>query len=222
MPVSSHRSPSHRLPLDEVEPADTGGRMLGWAIYASIVLVGFVFGVVVGNMRPKTIEIVKTVPVEIKPEAKPAERKEPEKKEPEKKEVEKKNPPVIKTPDPMTPEPKAEPKPEPKAEPKVEPKKSPEAKAPEVLFAKEIFPIMKSKCMICHGDTKGVKGGLDMKTLAAIKKGGDNGDALVPGDLKKSLIWTTIEDGAMPPPEKPQLTDKEKTLIKNWILSGGK
>ena len=44
--------------MTEYEPANPGGRWIGWAVYASIVLVAFVFGVVAGNMRPKTIEVV--------------------------------------------------------------------------------------------------------------------------------------------------------------------
>ena len=43
-----------------------------------------------------------------------------------------------------------------------------------------------------------------------------------PGDLKASLIWASIEDEVMPPPDKTQLTAAEKLQIKNWILSGGK
>lgn len=196
-----------------------GGLLFGWAAFAVLALVGFCFGAWVGNQRPK--EIVKTVTVETKPEVKPA---------PEKKEPEKKDPPSVKQPEPE-PKPKAkepEPEPKPKAkEPEPEPKPkepSPEPKpmVTAVAFDKEILPIFKTRCMLCHGDTKGVKGGLDLRTLASIKKGGESGDALTPGNLEKSIIWTSIMEGAMPPPDKPQLTDAEKTKIKNWILSGGK
>src|SRR5947209_8350850 len=111
MPSSNRRPRS----MTEYEPANQGGRWIGWAVYASTVLVAFGFGVVAGTMRPKTIEVVKTVPAETKPEVKPPEKKEPEKKEPEKKEQ-----PIVKIPEPKIPEPKIpEPKmPEPKPEPK--------------------------------------------------------------------------------------------------------
>lgn len=199
-----------------------GGLLFGWSAFAVLALVGFCFGAWVGNQRPK--EIVKTVPAEVKTEPKVA----PEKKEPPKaKEPEPEAKPQGKEPGPE-PKPKSkEPEPEPKPKAK-EPEPKPKEPSPEpktvtaVAFDKEILPIFKSKCMLCHGDTKGVKGGLDLRTIASIKKGGDSGDALVAGNLEKSLIWSTIEDGAMPPPDKPQLTDAEKKKIKDWILSGGK
>jgi hypothetical protein len=123
------------------------------------------------------------------------------------------------------PEPKPEPKPEIKPkEPKPEPKTVPSPKVPEVLFVKDVLPVFRAKCNLCHGDTKGIKGSLDLRMLASIKKGGDSGDALVAGDLKKSGIWERINDmdSPMPPPGKPELTANEKMLIKSWILSGGK
>ncbi|MFO0803511.1 MAG: c-type cytochrome domain-containing protein [Gemmataceae bacterium] len=231
MPRPRPTDESHDEPLPS---RDNGGKWVGWTAFAVLALVGFCFGAWAGNQRPKVIEVVKNVPAAPTEVKKP----EPEKKDPEKKaEPEKKVEPEVKppmptpTPEPMkktepeaTPEPKPEPKkkdpePEPK---KKEPEPSPEPKGMAVSFDKEILPIFKAKCNICHGDSKGVKGGLDLRTLAAIKKGGESGDALVAGNLMKSLIWGTIEDGAMPPPDKPQLTDAEKTKIKNWILSGGK
>jgi len=194
----------------------TSGRWIGWSLFGLVVFCGFVFGVVTGNMRPKEVvkEVVKNVPVEVKVEAKP---KAPEKKQPE--------PVAVKPPEPMPMATKPEPKPEPKPEIKPkEPKAAPSPKVPDVLFVKEVLPVFKAKCNLCHGDTKGIKGGLDLRMLASIKKGGDSGDALIPGDLKKSGIWERINDmdSPMPPPGKPELTANEKLLIKNWILSGGK
>ena len=226
-PRAPHES-SFDEPLPNYARQDGGGAWIGWAAYAVMALVALCFGAWAGNFRDKGPDVAKHAKAETKPEVKLL----PEKPAPEKK------PEPEKKLDPM-PEPKKEPMPEPKkeVEPKVEPKKEPtpepKKKDPEpspeppknvtaVSFDKEIQPIFKSKCMICHGDTKGVKGGLDLRTLASIKKGGESGDALVAGNLMKSLIWGTIEDGAMPPADKPQLTDAEKTKIKNWILSGGK
>ncbi len=216
-PSRQNTDSSFDEPLPSYARRDGGNKWIGWSAYAVLALVGFCFGAWAGNQRPKVIEVVKSAPEETKP---------PEKKEPEKKEQEKKEPePKIVTPAPKPapmpkpPDPKPEPKPpEPKPKPP-EPKPKP---VTQVSFEKEILPIFRSKCNLCHGDTKGVKGGLELKTLASIAKGGDSGDALVPGKPDSSLIWTLIEDGSMPPPDKPQLTEAEKTKIKNWILSGGK
>jgi hypothetical protein len=116
-------------------------------------------------------------------------------------------------------EPKTEPKTPPKTEPKTEPKKVMEM----VSFDQKIKPIFRAKCTVCHGDPT-IKGKLDLRTLAAIKKGGDSGTGFDPGNLAGSLIWTRIEDKDMPmPPDgKEKLTPAEMKLIKDWILSGGK
>jgi hypothetical protein len=85
-----------------------------------------------------------------------------------------------------------------------------------------VSAVFKSKCTSCHGDTKGPKGDLDLRTLAAINKGGDSGPAVAPGDLAKSPLWESIDSGQMPPPKKDPLTADEKKLIRDWILGGAK
>lgn len=227
------RPPSPRQPVAETDPPETGGKGIMWAVYAFLAMIAFCFGVWAGNQKPKTVEVVRTVT-----EKAPEPKKEPEAAPtPPRKD---KEPPAAvtpKTPEPKTPEPKMpetttpEPKPpEPKTpapkppEPKPPEPKSPEPKTPVkmVSFEKEILPIFRSKCLNCHGAVGKPKGDLDLRTLEAIAKGGETGVALKPGDLTNSLIWATIADMAMPPPGKEQLTEAEQTLIKNWILSGGK
>jgi uncharacterized membrane protein len=90
---------------------------------------------------------------------------------------------------------------------------------------KEVRGFMDKYCLICHGNSGKPKGGLDLRTLVAIKKGGDNGDVLVPGDPKKSTLYTSMLPGAneqMPPSDKPQPTEAEKNMIRDWILGGAK
>lgn len=226
MPRTSPRNPAplhHDLP--DLEPVEGGGKWIGWTVYVVLALIAFCFGAWAGNQKPKTIEVVKTVPekpAETKPEPKNAP-------EPKKEPVAVVTPkaPEIKTPEPKMPETKS---PEPKMpETKTPEPKPPEPKPPEpklvvkaVAFDKEVLPVFRSKCLNCHGAVGKPKGDLDLRTLAGIAKGGENGAALKPGDLKNSLIWASIEDGAMPPAGKEQLTEAEKTLIKDWILSGGK
>lgn len=221
------------MPKPEPLPADDtlspGGKAGWWGGYAALVLVAFCFGVWAGNQKPKPVETVSPTPVPEKPEPKmtpapepvtkvtpvPEPKKGPEPKMPDPMPMAKAPEPMTKTdPDPMPPEPK-------KVEPKkVEPKAAP--KVPEVLFVKEVLPIFKAKCTICHGDTKGFKGGIDVRTVAAIAKGGDNGPGIKGNDLKLSTVWQAVDDGSMPPAGKEQLTDAEKTIIRNWILSGAK
>src|SRR5688572_13881079 len=54
--------------------------------------------------------------------------------------------------------------------------------ATEALFVRRVWPLFQEKCLACHGnDEAKIKGGLDMRTLAATLKGGDSEKpALVP------------------------------------------
>jgi hypothetical protein len=210
--------------IDNTEPFTSGARLGWWGGYVLLVLMAFCFGVWTGNQRPRPVEqaaapapVEKGEPTpEPKKELTPEPKKAPEPKLPEPK----------KTPEVVTPEPKKTPEvvtPEPKKTPEVvppEPKTSPMVK--EVLFVKDVQSIFKSKCTICHGDTKGPKADLDLRSLVSITKGGDGGPGVKGGDLKGGTIWATIEDMTMPPPGKEQLTDAEKAVIRNWILSGAK
>ena len=240
MPPTSTRPPAaYPTPVaTRREPVSPTAKWVGWGAYATIVLVGFCFGVWAGTQRPKPVESVKvthTPPVEkpetpapapdVKPDPKPAPKKAPVADVPAKKEPTEPVAVVPKpTPEPTPPpEPKPEPKPAPKPEPKPVPKPDPKKPAvAAVTFVKDVAPIFKSKCNICHGDTKGVKGGLNLLTLAAVTKGGDSGPGVVGGDPKRGSVWTSIEDMQMPPSDKPQLTEAEKKTIENWILAGAK
>ena len=93
----------------------------------------------------------------------------------------------------------------------------------EIDFAREVLPILSDKCYACHGpDTKKkdlVR--LDLEELA--KK--DLGDyhAIDPDDLEESEMLYRIEDEDDPmPPEDfgKTLSQKEKDLIRQWVLSG--
>ena len=84
-------------------------------------------------------------------------------------------------------------------------------------YEKEIAPLLKQQCVKCHGPAKR-EGKLDLSVAAAIVRGGKQGPALVPHDIAASLIWQRVEADEMPP-ETP-LTDKEKALLKAWIIAG--
>ncbi|MGC6424189.1 MAG: discoidin domain-containing protein [Lentimonas sp.] len=101
-----------------------------------------------------------------------------------------------------------------------------EAKPVETLITYEVVDkIFESKCYSCHAvDTK-QKSGLLMDSYDALLVGGDTGPALVPGDLRESLIsdyshLPLDDDLHMPPEGKPQLTEMELAFIDQWILAG--
>src|SRR4051794_23751461 len=66
--------------------------------------------------------------------------------------------------------------------------------AAESLFVRRIAPLLKARCVACHGeDPKGNKGELDLRTLAGLRKGGSSNVALiVPGDPEKSPFFLAV------------------------------
>lgn len=99
-----------------------------------------------------------------------------------------------------------------------EPAVKPAGKA--ALFAQDILPIFQSKCFTCHGNGK-KKGGLDLRTLESVKRGGDSGAGVVAGKSDRSTVWEWIADDRMPP-SKNKLTAAEKARVRDWIAQGGK
>jgi mono/diheme cytochrome c family protein len=97
----------------------------------------------------------------------------------------------------------------------------PEPGRPAASFIKDVQPIVTAKCVTCHGKDNKKKGGLDLRTLDALNKGGENGQVVVGGQLEKSLLWESVDNGTMPP-GKPKLTSAEKDTLKRWIEGGAK
>jgi len=109
----------------------------------------------------------------------------------------------------------------------------PEAKAPEKVdpaglefFEKNIRPIFSEHCYKCHSAAEGAsKGGLIMDSRAALLAGGDQGPAVVPGNLKKSLLLVAVhqEDPELSmPPRKagPKLSDAKIAALEKWVMMG--
>ena len=97
-----------------------------------------------------------------------------------------------------------------------------------VSFSKEIQPILKNKCVKCHGEDPApdkIKGKLNLTDREGIEKGGENKDAIKPGKPDESLIVKRVNDDKDPMPPEGKgtpLTDEEKTKIKAWIAQGAK
>ncbi|MBI3409104.1 MAG: PSD1 domain-containing protein [Planctomycetes bacterium] len=86
------------------------------------------------------------------------------------------------------------------------------------IFEKQLLPVLRSKCLSCHGDKK-LKANLDLRTKAAALKGGESGPAIVRGSAEDSLLWVKIATDKMPPGEV-KLSAAEKDIIKRWIEGG--
>ena len=99
--------------------------------------------------------------------------------------------------------------------------------AAEQLFVRRLAPLFAEKCLACHGnDDAKIKGGFDMRTLAAVMKGGDSEKpALVAGKPDASPLYLAVarqhEDWEpMPPKEADKLYAEQITWIKDWIKAG--
>ncbi|MBY0456214.1 MAG: DUF1549 domain-containing protein, partial [Gemmataceae bacterium] len=105
------------------------------------------------------------------------------------------------------------------ADPKV-----PEFTAEQVKFyTEQVAPVLKANCLKCHGnEPKKLRGEFDVRTRAAILKGGETGPAAVPGKPKESLLIEAInhsKDGyAMPPANK--LKAEEIAVLTKWVEQG--
>jgi hypothetical protein len=100
----------------------------------------------------------------------------------------------------------------------------PEGKAIEKPdFVQHIKPLFERSCNKCHGAEKR-KGGLRLDRKRFAMKGGETGDAIVPGDPDKSLVVKYIN---LPPDDEDVMPSKGKLMaqseidtIRNWVKNG--
>ena len=93
--------------------------------------------------------------------------------------------------------------------------------APALTFEREVRPILKTHCFMCHGEEEEKSGELDMRLVRLMHAGGESGAAIVAGKPEESLLWKRVEAEEMPPGPK-KLSAKERELIANWIRDGAK
>jgi mono/diheme cytochrome c family protein len=90
------------------------------------------------------------------------------------------------------------------------------------FFEKYIRPVLVAECVDCHGPEK-QKGGLRLDSQAGWQKGGDSGEAIVPGSPEKSLLLRTIqhlEPELKMPDKAPKLDDAVAQHFAQWIAMG--
>jgi uncharacterized protein (UPF0335 family) len=93
------------------------------------------------------------------------------------------------------------------------------AGAAEPNFETDLAPLLAGRCLECHIGNR-PEGGLDLATQNGFQTGGESGAVVQGGNPNDSLLWQRIHDDEMPP--KHPLTDDEKQLVKQWIMSGAK
>ena len=94
------------------------------------------------------------------------------------------------------------------------------------FFEKNIRPVLVEKCYKCHSvESEKVKGGLVLDTREGIRKGGDTGPAVVPGDVASSLLMEALrysnKDMQMPPEKQGgKLSDDMIANFERWVRMG--
>ncbi len=94
------------------------------------------------------------------------------------------------------------------------------------FFEKNIRPVLATKCYKCHStEADKVKGGLLLDTRDGVRRGGDSGHAVVPGDPGESLLLKALhyadKDLAMPPEKSGgKLPDKVIADFEQWVKMG--
>jgi hypothetical protein len=91
------------------------------------------------------------------------------------------------------------------------------------FFEKKIRPLLVDRCYRCHSSQAAkLKGGLRLDTPDGIRKGGNSGPAIAPGDPEQSLLIKAVRytdpDLRMPPTKK--LSPEEVANLEVWVKSG--
>jgi hypothetical protein len=89
------------------------------------------------------------------------------------------------------------------------------------FFEKKIRPVLVERCYKCHSaQAKKPKGGLLLDTREGLRKGGESGPAIVPGQPTASLLLKALryEERQMPPGGK--LPDAVIADFQTWIQQG--
>ncbi|MCU0716065.1 MAG: hypothetical protein MUD03_08050, partial [Pirellula sp.] len=87
------------------------------------------------------------------------------------------------------------------------------------FFESDIRPILREYCLDCHGATETPDGGLDLRLVRFMEKGGDSGPALDRSTPESSLLWERIANDEMPPGEG-KVNPEKKERIRKWLQDG--
>lgn len=96
------------------------------------------------------------------------------------------------------------------------------AAQPAIEYEQRVKPVLQSRCYACHGALKQAAG-LRLDTARSAMQGGDNGAAIIAGDVKASLLMqrvTASDESERMPPEGEPLKPAEIAVLEAWIAQG--
>jgi hypothetical protein len=93
---------------------------------------------------------------------------------------------------------------------------------PAVDFGRDVQPILRDHCLSCHSKTKR-KGQLRLDSRSSAFKGGQGGQAILPGKGRESLLYKVLvepDEEARMPQKAPRLAAAKVDAILRWIDQG--
>jgi mono/diheme cytochrome c family protein len=89
------------------------------------------------------------------------------------------------------------------------------------FFERKVRPLFADHCFSCHGEKK-QKGELRLDSPAAIRKGGESGEEIVPGEPEKSRLIVAVGylDADLQMPPKKRLTERQVAELTEWVKLG--
>jgi mono/diheme cytochrome c family protein len=91
--------------------------------------------------------------------------------------------------------------------------------ATKEFYATRVSDILQKNCLGCHDET--AKGGLRLDSYAAMRKGGDDGVVIVPGDPDASMLIQAIRrNGDLKMPPKHPLEAADIADLEAWVKAG--
>ena len=93
------------------------------------------------------------------------------------------------------------------------------ASPPTPHFERDVLPILASRCHDCHG-ADSQEGELDLRTVAAMLRGGENGPVMVRGHPNRSYLMQLIQREKMPPEGEQRPSAEEISILARWIRFG--
>ncbi|MFM8272349.1 MAG: DUF1549 domain-containing protein, partial [Gemmata sp.] len=94
------------------------------------------------------------------------------------------------------------------------------------LFENKIRPVLVKECYQCHSaeaaKNKKLRGGLQLDTREGVRKGGESGPAVVPGDATKGSLLASLRhaEGVEKMPPRGKLSDEVIADFAKWIELG--
>jgi len=86
------------------------------------------------------------------------------------------------------------------------------------FFEKEVRPLLIEHCYGCHSaKAEKLQAGLRVDSRAALLKGGESGQAIVPGDVENSLLIGSVRYETYEMPPKGKLPAEDIEILERWV-----